>query len=193
MTRPLFARAVLFIFLLAACWQPQPAPASPRASVAAPVLKWQNGGCQTTWCRTGWYASPAVADLDGDGKPEVIWTDYRIMAVNGEDGSTQWVVDSPGGGRGWPSVVLADVNRDGSREIVTAHSDGWIQATRPNSATLPGWPQQPTPGNELRSLAAADVDASGDVELLVCSTRSNDQWFLYEHTGAIRPGWPVLE
>ena len=188
--------ALLIVFvaaMLAVYGRPQRSHAGARApsAIPAPVLKWQNGGCQTTWCRTGWYASPAVADLDGDGQPEVIWTDYRIVVVNGEDGSTQWTVPNPGGGRGWPGVVVADIDGDGNREIVTAHSGGWIQATRPNSATLPGWPQQPAPGNELRSLAASDVDADGDAELLVCATRSNDQWFLFEHTGAVRPGWPV--
>jgi hypothetical protein len=34
--------------------------------------KWQR--CYPgLWCETGWYASPAVADLDKDGKPEVLW------------------------------------------------------------------------------------------------------------------------
>jgi hypothetical protein len=163
---------------------------SPPA-VQAPILKWQKGGCQTTWCRTGWYASPAVADLDGDNKPEVIWTDYRVVVVNGEDGSDQWVVSSPGGGRGWPGVVVADVDNAGGLEIVTAHGGGYVTVLNTNGIPLSGWPQQPTPGNELRSLAVDDVDNNGDLELLVCSTRSDNQWFMLEHTGAIRPGWPV--
>ena len=39
------------------------------AAVQAPVLKWQRGGCFGSWCQTGWYSSPAVADLDGTGSP----------------------------------------------------------------------------------------------------------------------------
>ncbi|MBI5302271.1 MAG: VCBS repeat-containing protein [Chloroflexi bacterium] len=179
--------ATAFAFFLAPI--AQPTSATPRA-ISAPVLKWQNGGCQTTWCRTGWYSSPAVADLDNDGKPEVIWTDYRIVVVNGEDGSDQWIIANPSGGRGWPSVVVADVNNDGAREIVTAHSGGWLTITNANGTTFPGWFQQPTAGSELRSLAVGDVDANGDLEILVCSTRSDNQWFIYEHTGAIRAGWP---
>ena len=96
----------------------QPLFARTSNVISAPVLKWQNGGCHTTWCRTGWYASPAVADLDNDNKPEVVWTDYRIVAVNGEDGSDQWVVDHPGGGRGWSSVVVADVDDNGQAEVI---------------------------------------------------------------------------
>jgi len=166
-----------------------PTHASPRA-IAAPVLKWQNGGCQTTWCRTGWYASPAVADLDNDGKPEIIWTDYRIVVVNGENGSDQWVIANPGNQRGWASVVVADVNNDGALEIVTAHGSGWLTITNANGTSLSGFPQQPTSGNELRSLAVGDVDANGDLEILICSTRADNQWFIYEHTGALRAGWP---
>jgi hypothetical protein len=164
---------------------------APPPPVQAPVLKWQNGGCQTTWCRTGWYASPAVADLDGDNKPEVVWTDYRVVVVNGEDGSDQWVVGNPGGGRGWPGVVVADVDNGGGLEIVTAHGGGYVTIHDASGTPLSGWPQQPTPGNELRSLAVADVDNNTDLEILVCSTRSNDQWFLFEHTGTVRSGWPV--
>ena len=159
---------------------------------SAPVLKWQKGGCRTTWCRTGWYASPAVADLDKDGKMEVIWTDYRIVVVNGEDGSNQWVVDNPGGGRGWPGVVVADLDGNQSLEIVTAHSDGYLSVYQANGTPLPGWPQQPTPGNELRSLAVGDVDGNGTLEILTASTRPDNQWFLFNANGTVRPGWPVL-
>ena len=182
---------VLIALLWVAGGQPVPAQAVPSVAFSAPVLKWQDGGCQTTWCRTGWYASPAVADLDGDGQPEVIWTDYRIVVVNGETGSDQWVVGSPGGGRGWPSVVVGDLDRNGSLEIVTAHSDGWVSVLNANGTAYSGWPKQITPGAEIRSLAVGDVEANGDLEILICATRSENQWYMLEHTGAVRAGWPV--
>ncbi len=169
----------------------EPTLARAPSAVSAPVLKWDKGGCRSTWCRMGWYASPAVADLDLDGKPEIAWTDYRIVVVNGADGSDKWIVDNPGGGRGWPDVAVADVNNDGYLEVVTAHSDGWLSVRRGTGTKLAGWPQQPTPGDELRSLAVADVDGNGDQEILICSTRPDNQWFMYEHTGAVRAGWPV--
>ena len=164
---------------------------TPPPTVQAPVLKWQNGGCRTTWCRTGWYASPAVADLDGDNQPEIIWADYRIVVLNGSDGSDQWVVPSPGGGRTWPGVVVANVDNSGGLEIVTAHSGGWLTVLDAAGNPRPGWPQQIAGGSELRSLAVDDVDNDGDLEILVCATRSNDQWFLFDHNGALRAGWPV--
>ncbi|MGD8820708.1 MAG: hypothetical protein PVF67_11440, partial [Anaerolineae bacterium] len=42
------------------------------SGLQAPVPKWIHGGCYSSWCETGWYSSPAVADLDADGSMEVI-------------------------------------------------------------------------------------------------------------------------
>lgn len=164
--------------------------AQPTNTISAPVLKWQKAGClDGVWCDTGWYASPAVADIDNDGKPEALWTNYEVMAINGENGTTQWKVNNPGGGRGWASVVVGDVNKDSSLEIVTAHGGGYLSVLQKDGTPLAGFPRQDQT-NELRSLAVSDVDDNGDLEMLVCATRSNDQWFIYEHNGAIRSGWP---
>lgn len=166
--------------------------AQPAQTINTPVLKWSKAGCLSgIWCDTGWYSSPAVADLDNDGKPEVIWTDYKIHVINGEDGTEQWSINNPGGGRGWASVVVGDVDNNGSPEIVTAHSGGYVQITNADGTVYPNWPKQPTAGNELRSLAVDDVDKNGELEILVCSTRSDNQWFLYDHNGNVLPGFPV--
>jgi uncharacterized repeat protein (TIGR01451 family) len=163
-------------------------PAAGPQAIQAPVLKWQRGGCYSSWCETGWYASPAVADLDGDGKPEVIWAAYSLFVLNGEDGSVQWSVD-PAGGREWPGVVVADLAGEGDLEVVTAHGDGYVHVFDHDGNAV--WSRQPTPGNELRSLAAYDLDGDGDLEILVASTRSDNQWYVYEHDGTLRAGhWP---
>ena len=86
--------ATLFL-LISGLPHPTARPDSPQA-IAAPTLKWQHGGCYTSWCETGWYASPAVADLNDDGKPEVIGGAYTIFILNGGDGSVQKSVDTPG-------------------------------------------------------------------------------------------------
>jgi len=52
------------------------APTVSLSAVKAPVLKWQYGGCYASWCETGWYSSPAVTDLDGDGKKEILYASY---------------------------------------------------------------------------------------------------------------------
>ena len=162
--------------------------ASESAAIQAPLLKWQRGGCFSSWCQTGWYASPAVADLDDDGQPEVIWASYDLVVLNGQDGSEQWRVDPPGD-RQWPGVVVADLQGDGDLEIVTAHGDGYLHVFDHQGNRI--LTRQPTPGRELRSLAVYDFEGDGDLEIIVASTRSDDQWWVYHHDGSAYGGqWP---
>src|SRR5262245_2662952 len=99
-----------------------PVRAATPSAVAAPVLKWQYGGCATPphYCDTGWYASPAVADLDGDGKPEVIWGNSDLFVLNSEDGSVQW--SAPNGSRIWPGIAVADLDNNGSLEVIVGRN-----------------------------------------------------------------------
>ena len=176
--------------------QPEPTLLHPRqpdtpSQVQKPILKWQNGGCYSSWCETGWYSSPAVADLDGDGKPEVIGAAYTLFVLNGEDGSVQWSVDPPGS-RVWPGVVVADLSDDGDLEIVVASGGGNVAVYNHQGNTEPGWPKKPA-SNEFRSLAVADLDNNGDLEIAVGQALLDkvNVWIL-EHTGNIRAGWPQI-
>jgi uncharacterized repeat protein (TIGR01451 family) len=199
-TRSLSIFLVLIALFLALSETSQPssthaAPSLRRSSeqaqaVQAPVLKWQHGGCYSSWCETGWYSSPAVADLDNDGTMEVIGATYTLFVLNGEDGTVQWSEGPPvDGARAWPGVVAADIDADGDLEIVTAHGYGYVRVLDHAGNTV--WQKQPTPDNELRSLAAYDLEGDGDLEILVASTRSENQWYVYEHDGTVRAGnWP---
>jgi hypothetical protein len=128
-SRTLF-RLVLALILLVATQAATPLSAQspddhsdhPNLSVQAPVLKWQRGGCYASWCETGWYSSPAVADLDGDGAAEVVGAAYTLFALNGADGSEQWHVPPPvANARAWPGVVVADIDADTDLEVISAH------------------------------------------------------------------------
>jgi uncharacterized repeat protein (TIGR01451 family) len=176
-------------------------PARPvSAAVGAPTLKWAYKGCSGGYCETGWYSSPAVADLDGDGKVEVIAAAYSVFVLDGATGSLIWEVASghdrsqPGAspvGRTWPDVVVADLDANGDLEIVTAHGGGWLSVYNQDGYFEPGWPKQVTPGNELRSLGVYDLDNDHRLEIVVASTRSENQWFVYEPDGSLRAGsWP---
>ncbi len=169
------------------------------AQVAAPVLKWQHGGCFASWCETGWYSSPAVGDLDGDGLPEVVASAYSIVALEGTSGVLEWRVASghdrsePAAanvGRTWPGIVLGDVDGDGAQEIASAHGAGWLSVYRADGYFDTGWPRHPIT-QELRGLAAGDIDGDGRLELVTSSARGNEvNTWVYQPLGALRSGWP---
>ena len=155
------------------------------------TLKWQR--CPAWYCETGWYASPAVADVDRDGQVEALWGGYTLMAVNGSSGTIEWNRPQGSSSRLWPGIVVADLDQNNTLEVVTASGNGIISVYTANGTPVGGWPVNPTgTGNEIRSLAVANIDANSDLEIAVCSTRSDNQWFVYEHTGALRSGWPKM-
>ncbi|GAF81261.1 unnamed protein product, partial [marine sediment metagenome] len=86
--------AILVLSVNNAAYHPLHALDQEDASIQAPVLKWQNGGCYSSWCETGWYSSPAVADLDGDGFMEVIGAAYSIFVMDGATGTLEWQIAS---------------------------------------------------------------------------------------------------
>ena len=160
------------------------------AAVEKPVLKWQHGGCYSSWCETGWYSSPAVADLNNDGDIEVIAGTYSISILNGADGSLIRRID-PDGGRIWPGIVLADLDNDGDLEMVTSHGGGYLHVFDQNGD--PVWSRKPT-SSELRGLSVADLDGDGTLEIVVnAAIGSKTNTWVYEHDGTLRRGWPQLE
>jgi len=189
---------LVFLFIMTAI------PRTIESAVNAPVLKWQHGGCFSSWCETGWYSSPAVTDLDGDGNAEVIASAYSIVVLDGRTGSLKWRVQSghdrsePNAenvGRTWPGIVIADVDHDGELEIVTAHSGGWVSVLNKNGYfKSSGWPWKNPGGQEFRSLSAGDLDGNGYLEVVVgrAAGSSTNTWVL-EHTGDVRQGWPRLK
>ena len=194
------SRLLRLVVLLSLAASPMRSPRLADTALPAPLLKWSEGGCGS-WCQTGWYSSPAVADLDGDGQPEVIGSGYSISVLDGSSGALEWQVasgydrSSPGAspvGRTWPGIVAADIDADGSFEIVAAHSGGWVSVYDHNGYFQSGWPQRPT-GNELRGLTVYDLDEDGTAEIIVTGATYNrvNTW-VYEHTGELRPGWPQL-
>jgi uncharacterized repeat protein (TIGR01451 family) len=167
----------------------------------APILKWQLGGCYSSWCETGWYSSPATADLDNDGQVEVIASAYSIFILDGSTGTLEWKMSSghdrsdpnaPNVGRTWPGIVIADIDHDGAVEIVTAHDDGWVSVYNAQGYFEPGWPRQPT-SNELRGLLVSDLDSDHLLEVIVTGALgSRTNTWVFEHDGTLRPGWPQL-
>jgi uncharacterized repeat protein (TIGR01451 family) len=155
--------------------------------------KWQR--CYPgNWCETGWYASPAVADLDQDGKPEVLWGGYTLMAVNGSNGTLKW--NGTNTGRLWPGIVVADLDHNGSLEVVTGNGSGYVAVYKGDGNSYSSaWPKQNFSGSEIRSLAAADLDGNQTMEIAIAraSGGSYNQWTVLQLDGSTRPGWPNLK
>jgi len=163
-----------------------------RSGFVAPVLKWAYGGCYSSWCETGWYSSPAVADVNGDGKNEVIASAYSLWALNGDTGSLIWRAGSTAH-RTWPGVVVADIDKDGQPEIVIAQSGAIVSVYRLNGALK--WQKTIDSGlGEFRGLLVADLDGNNST-LEVVVTRAygsaKNTWVL-DSNGNLRSGWPQL-
>ena len=158
--------------------------------VSAPVLRWQYGGCSPQYCDTGWHASPVVADLDGNGQPAVIWGSYDVVALNGADGSLKW--RGPSNNRVWPSIAVADLTGNGTLEVVVARSSDQLTVYDRFGGVM--WTRSPFGGTgELRTLALADLDHAGRLEIIVghAGDDAPPQLNVLEPDGTVRPGWPA--
>jgi uncharacterized repeat protein (TIGR01451 family) len=170
-------------------WRQPPSPGA--QAVQAPALKWQHGGCYSSWCETGWYSSPAVADLDHDGHMEVIAAAYSTFILDGATGSLKSTIPpSVSGARVWPGVVVADVNGDGEKEIVIASGSGYVRVLDHTGTQI--WRKQPA-SNELRGLSVYDLYGSGRLDVIATGALgSKTNTWVYSATGTLRAGWPQL-
>jgi hypothetical protein len=115
----------------------------------------------------GWLASPAVADLDGDGKNEVVIAREERILCFASDGTLKWTFEVEG--RVWASPVVADFRDDEALEIVVASRDKifMLDAT---GQRLPGFPISWE--DEIRTLAAGDVDGDGQLDIIAAPAHS---------------------
>lgn len=178
--------------------------ASVYASVPAPQLKWKNAGGGPYIMNGSYSGSPAVADLNHDGKPEVIWANYMLYVVDGATGQKIWNVytghdrsytDKENIGWTFPGVAVADLNGDGELEIVTAHNKGWVAVYDRNGYFFShAWPQQLCPKSDIRSLVVADLNHDGTAEIMLGTTRqggdAEHDWYVLTPDGKNYGNWP---
>jgi hypothetical protein len=160
------------------------APGGGSATVATPKLaltlkdRWQES----------WLASPAVVDLDGDGKNEILVARSELLLAFRQDGSVAWRFDT-GGGRIWASPVVADFAGDARPEIaIAAREKVWLLDA--SGAPLPGFPVSYE--DELRSLAAGDLDGDGHLDLAAAVAHGSptDVVVAWRSNGTLVPGFP---
>ncbi len=143
---------------------------------------------------TSWFASPVVADLDGDGKNELVAAYYSLYVY--DSGLNLLDKASDGQGRVYAPEVVADLDGDKTTEIVVGN-DSQVIAYEYKAGKLSikaGWPvDTTTAGNapEVRGLAAADLDGDGKLEIVATTTQTAStadggaQVFVYEPDGSL--------
>jgi hypothetical protein len=141
---------------------------------------------------TGWFSSPAVVDLDGDGKPEIVAPFYSTFVYDAT--GKQLGVGKDSKGRVYAPGVVADLEGDGVMDIVVGGNEGTVAAYEFKAGTLAtkaGWPASTcsaTQCPEARGMAAADLDHDGKIEVVVTTTNTQDagaQVFVFTPSGAL--------
>lgn len=169
-------------------------------SVCADV-RFDPGGITEEWAFTaaGAHTIPLVADLDGDGTPEVVVNatsdsqSGEITLLDGATGAVKWkIADDPDNGKfgahGPATAALADFDGDGALDIVYAgRAEGepdysLIHAVDATGALL--WSSHSPGGDPVRlrvengAFAVANLDDDPNAEIVIGAT-------ILDHDGTV--------
>ncbi len=127
--------------------------------------------------------TPAVADLEGDGKKEIVFGHWRGLGVTDMSGNYK---------PGWPKsmmiargITLADLDGDGDLEII-AVSGATIHVFHHNGTGFGGkWPISLS--RDTTEVLAVDIDSDGIPELFAGDWNKNFKG--WKADGTSLPGW----
>jgi subtilisin family serine protease len=166
------------------------------------------------------YYSMMLADLDNDGTHEILavtrhhdaasgwyrWTGrLHVYRANGQPYSSRYPMDivsslGPDGRHGHVTMVAADLNGDGVKEILLALrgvleiAQYTIQAYNADGSVYSAWPAVgPFPAAfAIGEPIAADLDHDGSVEIIVTDRNGGIGGIrILGHDGSSHPGWPM--
>ena len=174
-------------------------------------LKYSGGGSDSEWyVQEGTASAPAITDLNGDGKKEILCNSRAIFCLDAATGKTIWRFNAGGdrakaaadGAVGKPvgDIKVLDIDGDGVLEFVTLHTNYGISPSKSTIAVYnaqgyyePGWPiTTPYPANALE---ISDLDRDGKCELCVglgVGAAMAPSLYVYEPDGSLRSGWPQM-
>ena len=138
------------------------------------------------------FASPVVADLDGNGQAEIIIGNLLENRVEVYDANRTLVPGwpQPVGGGIRAAATLVDLNGDGDLEVLVGAGDGKLYAWQHDGQPVTGWPV--TLSTSFRILASPAVgDIDGDYILDVVVPVADGKLYAVDAQGVLKTGWPV--
>jgi subtilisin family serine protease len=164
--------------------------------------------------RGGFVSTPAVGDVDGDRRPDVVigGLDGRVYAWDGRGRALRGFPVAVGlrapaeAGRLdaaiYASPALADLDRDGKLDVVVGAADQRVYALRGDGRAVPGWPVLARDGADvskiLSSPAIGDLDGDGSPDVVEgtgeaygSTPSTTGRVHAWDARGRRLPGWPV--